>query len=58
MNEDFKTALSDYFEAWDLVDLLELKTDDIIDAFEDLIASRVNEFKDYIGFEEEAVDSE
>lgn len=52
MDNNFREALADYFDAWDLVDMLELKTEDIITAFEDVVHERMNELKDYIGYEE------
>ncbi len=58
MDKEFKQALADYFEAWDLVDLLELKTDDIIEAFEDVILERVEEMKEHIGYKDIETDEQ
>lgn len=50
MNVDIKKALTDYFDAWDLVDLLELSTEDIVEAFEDMIEDRLDEILDHVGY--------
>lgn len=52
MTNDLKKALADYFEAWDLVELLEIPTDDIIDAFEDMIEDRLDDIAEHIGYTE------
>lgn len=53
MTNDLKKALADYFDAWDLVDLLEITTEDIIDAFDDMIEDRIDEIKEHIGYVED-----
>lgn len=58
MNKDFKQALADYFDAWDLVDILELKTEDIIDAFEDMIDDRLDELEEHIGYNKDDEDTD
>lgn len=50
MNNDIKKVLTDFFDAWDLVDLLEISTKDIIDAFEDMIEDRLDEILDHVGY--------
>lgn len=57
MTNDLKKALADYFDAWDLVDLLEITTEDIIDAFDDMIEDRIDEIKEHIGYVEDDDDA-
>ncbi len=58
MNNDLKKALADYFDAWDLVELLEIPTEEIIEAFEDMIEDRLDEIAEVIGYEESEDNSE
>lgn len=39
MDEDFKAKLIDRFYAWELVELLDISTEDLIDALTDEIAT-------------------
>lgn len=52
MDTEFKKRLSDYFEAWELVDFLELTVPQIIEAFEDDLADKMSEVTEFMNYGE------
>jgi hypothetical protein len=50
MDNETKDRIADYFDAWDLVELLGIPTSDIIEAFGDLVEERLNEIDDIMEF--------
>lgn len=48
MNQEFKERLIDYFDAFDLVDLLNITTRQIVDAFTDEIEDAEEWLDDYM----------
>lgn len=53
MDKEVKERIADYFDAWDLVELLGVPTMDIIEAFEDLIEERLDEIEELMEFKHE-----
>jgi len=49
LSKEVKTRIADYFEAADLVDFLQLKVEDVIDAFEDDIEESLDDIEDMMG---------
>lgn len=45
---EFKVRVSDYFDAFDLVDLLGIKTEEIVEAFGELIEEHADMLEDYM----------
>lgn len=50
MNKDLKRAIEDYFDPADLVDFLNLRIEEITDAFEDVLLENEEEIKEYINY--------
>ncbi|MBU6231647.1 hypothetical protein KGP36_03180 [Patescibacteria group bacterium] len=48
LTPELRDAIIDRFEAWDLVDFLMLKTEQIVDAFEDVIVDNLEDIMDYV----------
>lgn len=48
MEEDFKKRVSDYFDAFDLVDLLDISTTEIVNNFEEVIYDNQDMLEDYM----------
>ena len=48
MTQDFKARLSDFFEAWELAEFLQLRTEDIVNAFEDEIEELEEELEEFM----------
>lgn len=46
MNEEIKARLADYFDAWDLVELLRIPTRDVIEAFEDEVEDALEDLEE------------
>lgn len=55
MDQETKERIADYFDAWELVELLKkyISTEDIIDAFEDVIEDKVSDIEDIMEFKHE-----
>lgn len=49
MDEEAKKRIADYFDAWDLVEYLRLRTEDIIDAFEGEIEEVLEDIEELMG---------
>ena len=49
LSKDVKARIADYFEAADLVDFLQLKVEDVIEAFEDDIEESLDDIEDMMG---------
>ena len=49
MTKEERAHIADYFEAPDLVDFLRLKTEDIIDAFEDDVIELLDDLLEIAG---------
>lgn len=52
MDKETRLRIIDFFEAWDLVDFLQLSTEDIIEAFEEKVEEALEEIEDYMGIED------
>jgi hypothetical protein len=50
MDKESKNRISDFFDAWDLVELLGISTEEIVDAFEELIEERLGEIEDLMEY--------
>lgn len=48
MTEDFKNRIADYFDAFDLVDLLGITTMDIVEAFPEIMEDNEDMLEDYV----------
>lgn len=48
MDEEFKARVVDYFDAFDLVDLLGITTSEVVDSFEELIQEHEEMLQDYM----------
>ena len=57
LSKDFKLALSDRYEGWELVEFLQISVDDVIDAFEDQILTGAQELRQDMGMEEDEEES-
>jgi inosine/xanthosine triphosphate pyrophosphatase family protein len=53
LTSEFKKILEDRFEAWELVDLLQVSTEEVVEAFEEVILEKLDEVKDFIDYEDE-----
>lgn len=53
INKETMDRLSDYFDAYDLVELLGLKTQDIIDAFEPEVEDALDDLMDIMGLNDD-----
>lgn len=53
MDKETKDRIADYFDPWDLVELLGLKTSEIVEAFEDEIEERLDDIEELIEFRKE-----
>jgi len=49
LSKEVKARIADYFEAADLVDFLQLKVEDVIEAFEDDIEESLDDIEDMMG---------
>jgi hypothetical protein len=49
LTKEMKARIADYFEAADLVDFLQIKVEDIIEAFEEDIEENLDDIEDMIG---------
>ena len=49
LTKDFKQQLIDLFEAFELCDFLQIKTEDFIEAFEDQIEEAIEDVQDFAG---------
>lgn len=52
MDEDFKKQLEDYFDPFELVDLLGVSTGEVVDAFEEQIEDNLEKLKDFMNYGE------
>lgn len=50
MNETFKQAVIDFFEPYQLVDLLEVPIEDLVELLEDVILDNEDQIKDLINY--------
>jgi hypothetical protein len=50
MDNETKQRISDYFDAWTLVELLGITTEEIVDAFMDTIEDRLSELDEIMEF--------
>jgi NTP pyrophosphatase (non-canonical NTP hydrolase) len=49
MDNDEKKRIADYFDPWDLVELLGLTTEEVVEAFEDIIDEKLNAIEELMG---------
>lgn len=57
LDKETRGRIADYFDAADLVDFLQLKTEDVIDAFEIEIEEALDDIEDMIGIRREDDDT-
>jgi hypothetical protein len=50
MDNDTKQRIADYFDPWDLVELLGLTTEEIVEAFEDAIEEKLDAIEELMEF--------
>lgn len=50
MDKETKDRIADYFDAWQLVELLGIPTSEVIEAFEDIIEERLDDIDDLMEF--------
>lgn len=53
MDEEFKKALADYYEGWELVAFLNVSVRSVIDAFSDDIEDYLDDLKEEIGYSDD-----
>lgn len=53
MSEELKKILMDRFEGWELVDFLQVTTEEVIEAFEDKIDDNLEDVLDWVGLRHE-----
>lgn len=46
MDEELRKQIMDYFDAWDLVEFLQLSTEDIVNAFPDEILENIEDIEE------------
>lgn len=49
VSKDFKNALADRFESWEIAEFLQISAEDFIDAFEEDIEVNYDELAEWIG---------
>ena len=52
MDEDFKNQLIDYFDSFELVELLGITTEEVVMAFEEQIEDNLEKLKDFMNYGE------
>lgn len=50
MEQETKDRIADYFDAWTLVELLDIPTSEIIEAFEDSVEERLADIEELMEF--------
>lgn len=58
MDKETKLRIMDFFEAWDLVDFLQLSTEEVIDAFEDKMEEALEDIEEYMGIKNDGEEEE
>lgn len=53
MDNETKNRIADYFDPWDLVEYLGISTSELIEAFEDEIAERLDAIEELMGVSHE-----
>ena len=53
LDKETKARIADYFDAGDLVELLQVKTTDVVDAFEEEIEEALGDLEDIMGVNED-----
>lgn len=53
MDEELKKRIADYFDSWELVELLKLETEDIVNLFEDEVLEKIDDIKELMGIDDE-----
>lgn len=56
VSKDFKNALADRFESWEIAEFLQISAEDFIDAFEEDIEVNYEELAEWIGLREDEDD--
>jgi len=49
IDRETKQRIADYFDAWELVDFLQLTTEQVIEAIEEEIEANLDEIEEFIG---------
>jgi hypothetical protein len=47
-----KKRIADFFDGWELVEFLQLKIDEVVDAFEDEIEENIDDIEEFMGVRE------
>lgn len=50
LDRETRKRIEDYFEGFELVELLDIPVEDILEAFEDLIEENIDEINETIGY--------
>ncbi len=50
--DDDKKRIIDFFDAWELVEFLQLKTEDIVERFEEEIEEAMDDLDEFMGVRE------
>lgn len=53
MDKESKQRIVDYFDAWALVELLGLTTEQVVDAFEDELEEAIDDVEEEMGYNHE-----
>lgn len=56
VDKEFKNALADRFESWEIAEFLQISAEDFIDAFEEDIEVNYEELAEWLGLREEGDD--
>ena len=49
LDKDFKDKLTDRFDGWEIVEFLQISTEDVIYAFEEEIEDAIEDVADWLG---------
>lgn len=49
MDKETKNRIADFFEAWDLIEFLQVSVDDVLDSFEDEIVEALDDIEELMG---------
>lgn len=56
LDREFKNRIVDYFDPWDLIEFLGVKTDDVIEAFEIEIEEAIDDIEELMGMNKDEQD--
>ena len=49
--DDFLKALADRYEGWEIVEILRIPSEEVIEAFKDLVLDNENDLREMINYE-------